>query len=51
MTDQFKEILEEVAKQPDPPAAFRAGLVAAVLEDHPNADPAAIEQMISDAGG
>lgn len=50
MTDQFKERLEEAAKQPDPKAAFRGGLVADVLENHPDADPAVIQEMLDAMG-
>jgi hypothetical protein len=46
----FQAHLEEVAKQPDPPKAFRSGLVGAVLENHPGADPAVINEMLDALG-
>lgn len=46
----FEAHLAECAKQPDPPKAFRSGLVGAVLENHPGADPAVIEEMLDAFG-
>ena len=42
----FEAHLEEIAKQPDPPKAFRSGLVGAVLENHPDADPDEIQDYL-----
>lgn len=51
MTEQFKEILEKVALEPDPPKAFRQSMVDSICEDNPGADPEAVAQMIADMGG
>ena len=46
----FEAHLEEVAKQPDPPRAFRRGLVETIMENHPNATRETIEEMLDQMG-
>jgi hypothetical protein len=50
VTIQFRRRLEEAAGQPDPRAAFRAGLLADVKANHPEATDETINQMLDDFG-
>jgi hypothetical protein len=50
VTIQFRRRLEAAAAEPDPKAAFRAGLVADIKENHPAASDAEINEMLDDMG-
>ncbi len=49
-TIQFRRTVAEAAKQPDPKKAFRGGLVATIQENHPDADPQEIQDMLDAFG-
>jgi hypothetical protein len=46
----FQAHLEEIAKQPDPPKAFRGGLIEAIQENHPDATIEDITEMLDQMG-
>lgn len=51
VTVTFRKRLEDAAATPKPAKTFRKGLVAAVLENHPDADPDRVQEMIDAMGG
>ena len=46
----FEDHIEECLEQPDPPRAFRSGMVASIQESHPNASAEIIEEMLDQMG-